>query len=80
MGACAGAARRRARPPRRRVSTLIDDAGFAAVDLGSNANAAVMEAPCRPGSVYGEEDRLPDALAVVEAVRRGQEMPPTPRY
>ena len=37
-------------------------------------------APRRPGSVYGEEYRLPDALTVVETVRRGQEIPPTPRY
>ena len=40
---------------KRIVSTLIEDAGFAAVDLGSNADAAVMEAPRRPGSVYGED-------------------------
>jgi predicted dinucleotide-binding enzyme len=65
---------------KRTVSTLIEDSGFAAVDLGSNADAAVMEAPRRPGAVYGEEYRLPEALAVVEAVRRGQEIPPTPRY
>jgi predicted dinucleotide-binding enzyme len=65
---------------KRTVSTLIEDAGFAAVDLGSNADAAVMEAPRRPGSVYGEEYRLPEALAVAEAVRRGEEIPPTPRY
>ena len=65
---------------KRTVSTLIEDAGFAAVDLGSNADAAVMEAPRRPGSVYGEEYRLPEALAVVEALGRGQAIPPTPRY
>jgi predicted dinucleotide-binding enzyme len=65
---------------KRIVSTLIEDAGFAAVDLGSNADAAVMEAPRRPGSVYGEEYRLPEARAVADAVRRGQEIPPTPHY
>ena len=62
------------------VATLIEDAGFAAVDLGPNAVAAVMEAPRRPGSVYGEEYRLPEARAVAEAVRRGDEIPPTPDY
>jgi predicted dinucleotide-binding enzyme len=62
------------------VSTLIEDAGFAAVDLGSNADAAVMEAPRRPGSVYGEEYRLAEARAVAEAVHQGHEIPPTPHY
>ena len=65
---------------KRIVAQLIEDAGFAAVDLGANAEAAVMEAPRRPGSVYGEEYRLPEALAVVEALGRGQAIPPTPRY
>jgi len=62
------------------VATLIEDAGFAAVDLGSTAVAAVMEAPRRPGSVYGEEYRLPEARAVAEAVEQGHEIPPTPDY
>jgi 8-hydroxy-5-deazaflavin:NADPH oxidoreductase len=62
------------------VAKLIEDAGFAAVDLGSNADAAVMEAPRRPGSVYGEEYRLPEARAVAAAVRQGHEIPPTPHY
>jgi 8-hydroxy-5-deazaflavin:NADPH oxidoreductase len=62
------------------VATLIEDAGFAAVDLGSTAVAAVMEAPRRPGSVYGEEYRLPEARAVAEAVEHGGEIPPTPDY
>jgi hypothetical protein len=62
------------------VAKLIEDAGFAAVDLGSNADAAVMEAPRRPGSVYGEEYRLPEARAVAEAVHQGHEIPPTPHY
>jgi hypothetical protein len=39
-----------------------------------------MEAPRRPGSVYGEGYRLPDALAVVEAVKAGEAIPPTPSY
>jgi len=62
------------------VATLIEDAGFAAVDLGSTAVAAVMEAPRRRGSVYGEEYRLPEARAVAEAVEQGHEIPPTPDY
>jgi 8-hydroxy-5-deazaflavin:NADPH oxidoreductase len=37
------------------VSKLIDDAGFAPVDVGGLADAAVMEAPRREGAVYGEE-------------------------
>ncbi len=62
------------------VMGLIADAGYAPVDLGSNADAAVMEAPRRPGAVYGEEYRLPEAEKVVEAVRAGEEIPPTPTY
>lgn len=62
------------------VAKLIDDAGFAPVDVGGTADCAVMEAPRRPGAVYGEEYRLGDALAVVEAVRNGRRIPPTPQY
>jgi 8-hydroxy-5-deazaflavin:NADPH oxidoreductase len=62
------------------VAKLIEDAGFAAVDLGSTAHAAVMEAPRRPGSVYGEEYRLPQAHAVADALRHGHPIPPTPHY
>jgi predicted dinucleotide-binding enzyme len=62
------------------VSGLIADSGYVAVDVGSNANAAVMEAPRRDGAVYGEEYRLPDAEKVVEAVRAGGDIPPTPVY
>jgi predicted dinucleotide-binding enzyme len=65
---------------KRVVMELISDAGYAPVDLGSNADAAVMEAPRRPDAVYGEEYRLPDAEKVVEAVRAGEEIPPTPSY
>lgn len=39
-----------------------------------------MEAPRRPGAVYGEEYRLPEADAVVEAVGTGRPIPPTPTY
>jgi predicted dinucleotide-binding enzyme len=62
------------------VSRLVDDAGFAAVDLGGTATCAVMEAPRRHGAVYGEEYRFADATAVVAAVRDGRPIPPTPRY
>ena len=62
------------------VASLITDAGFLAVDLGGTADATVMEAPRRAGAVYGEEYRGLDARAVVEAVRNGRPLPPTPRY
>jgi predicted dinucleotide-binding enzyme len=59
---------------------LIRDAGFEPVDVGGLADAAVMEAPRRPGAVYGEEYRPADARAVVEAVRAGSPIPPAPSY
>jgi predicted dinucleotide-binding enzyme len=62
------------------VSDLIAAMGYQPVDLGGTAGCEVMEAPRRPGSVYGEEYRLPDALAVVEAVNAGEPIPPTPSY
>jgi predicted dinucleotide-binding enzyme len=62
------------------VAGLIDDAGFAPVDLGGTAGCAVMEAPRRAGAVYGEEYRLAEAQTVVEVVRAGRPIPPTPRY
>jgi 8-hydroxy-5-deazaflavin:NADPH oxidoreductase len=62
------------------VMGLIADAGYVPVDVGSNADAAVMEAPRRHGAVYGEEYRQPDAEQVVEAVKSGEEIPPTPSY
>jgi len=65
---------------KRLVSGLIEDAGFVAVDVGGTADCSVMEAPRRPGAVYGEQYRLADALAVVEALHAGQPIPPTPRY
>jgi 8-hydroxy-5-deazaflavin:NADPH oxidoreductase len=39
-----------------------------------------MEAPRRKGAVYGEEYRAADGDAVVEAIRAGRAIPPTPRY
>ena len=62
------------------VSGLITDAGYVAVDLGGTVGCAVMEAPRRAGAVYGEEYRLADAQAVLEAVRTGRPIPPVPEY
>jgi 8-hydroxy-5-deazaflavin:NADPH oxidoreductase len=62
------------------VCALIEEAGYAAVDLGGTATCQVMEAPRRPGAVYGEEYRAADAQAVVDPVRTGSEIPPTPSY
>jgi predicted dinucleotide-binding enzyme len=62
------------------VSRLVDDAGYAPVLLAGIDTCAVMEAPRRPGAVYGEEYRMPDAAAVVDAVRAGRPIPRTPTY
>src|SRR5690348_2758309 len=62
------------------VCGLIEEAGYVAVDLGGTGTCQVMEAPRRPAAVYGEEYRAADAQAVVEAVRGGGEIPPTPSY
>jgi len=62
------------------VSGFIDGLGFVPVDCGGTKGCAVMEAPRRPGAVYGEEYRLPEALQVLEAVRANRPIPPTPRY
>lgn len=62
------------------VGRLVEDAGYVPVDLGGIDECAVMEAPRRPGAVYGEEYRAADAATVVEAVRAGRPIPPTPAY
>ena len=62
------------------VMGLIADAGYAPVDLGGTAGCEAMEMPRREGAVYGEEYRLPDAERVVEAVRAGETIPPTPSF
>jgi hypothetical protein len=49
------------------VEGLIDDAGFVPLDVGSAADAAIMEAPRRAGAVYGEEFGLADARAFLSA-------------
>ena len=65
---------------KRVVMGLIADAGYAPVDVGGTGEAAVMESPPRPGAVYGEEYRLPEAERVVEALNAGEEIPSTPSY
>jgi len=62
------------------VADLIEDMGYLPVDLGSTQTCEVMEAPRRPGAVYGEEYRAADAQAVVDAVRDSHPIPPTPTY
>ena len=62
------------------VGRLVEDAGYVPIDLGGIDECAVMEAPRRPGAVYGEEYRAGDAAAVVEAVLAGRPIPPTPTY
>ena len=59
------------------VAGLISDAGFAAADLGGLADAGPMEAPRRPGGLYGEEYRPADAETAVAALRAGRPLPPT---
>jgi predicted dinucleotide-binding enzyme len=65
---------------KRIVARLIEEMGYVPVDLGGTEACAVMEAPRRDGAVYGEEYRSADAQAVVEAVRDGRPIPPTPSY
>jgi predicted dinucleotide-binding enzyme len=67
-------------PARQLVCGLVSDAGYQPVDLGDVATCAVMEAPRRPGAVYGEEWRLPEAEHVRAAVAAGRPIPPTPVY
>jgi 8-hydroxy-5-deazaflavin:NADPH oxidoreductase len=54
---------------KRVVAGLIDDAGFTPVDIGGTADAAPMEAPRRPGAVYGEEVHEDEARAFVAKLR-----------
>jgi 8-hydroxy-5-deazaflavin:NADPH oxidoreductase len=53
---------------KRVVAGLIDDAGFTPVDMGTTADAAPMEAPRRPGAVYGEEYHESEAREFVTNV------------
>jgi 8-hydroxy-5-deazaflavin:NADPH oxidoreductase len=54
---------------KRVVAGLIADAGFTPVDMGGTADAAPMEAPRRPGAVYGEEVHEEEARAFVANLR-----------
>jgi 8-hydroxy-5-deazaflavin:NADPH oxidoreductase len=54
---------------KRVVAGLIEDAGFTPIDVGGTADAAPMEAPRRPGAVYGEEVHEAEARAFVEGLR-----------
>jgi predicted dinucleotide-binding enzyme len=51
------------------VARLIDDAGFTPVDLGGLGDATPMEAPRRPGAVYGEEYHEEDARRFLAELR-----------
>jgi 8-hydroxy-5-deazaflavin:NADPH oxidoreductase len=62
------------------VAGLSDDAGFDPVNVGTAAESEIIEAPRRRRAVYGEEYRLEDAQAAVEAVHAGRPIPPTPEY
>jgi predicted dinucleotide-binding enzyme len=59
---------------------LIDQCGWIGIDLGAIDDCAVMEAPRRPGAVYGEEYRADAAAAVVAALRAHTPIPATPHY
>ena len=54
---------------RETVKKLIREIGFAQVDVGGTADAAVMEAPRREGAVYGEEFSKSEALEFLEKAR-----------
>jgi predicted dinucleotide-binding enzyme len=62
------------------VARIIEEMGFVPVEVGGLSEATPMEAPRRPGAVYGEEYRLADAEAYLNAIRRGQPPPPLPNY
>jgi 8-hydroxy-5-deazaflavin:NADPH oxidoreductase len=53
------------------VKKLIREIGFAQVEVGGTADAAVMEAPRREGAVYGEELNKKEALEFLENARAG---------
>jgi len=51
------------------VKKLIREIGFAQVEVGGTADAAIMEAPRREGAVYGEELNKKEALEFLEKAR-----------
>jgi predicted dinucleotide-binding enzyme len=62
------------------VAGLVEAVGYVAIDLADIDSCGIMEAPRRPGAVYGEEYRKADADAVVAAVRAGRPIPLPPVY
>jgi 8-hydroxy-5-deazaflavin:NADPH oxidoreductase len=54
---------------KRIVAGLITDSGFEPVDMGGWAQVPIMEAPRRPGAVYGEAYHPEEARRIAEAVR-----------
>jgi 8-hydroxy-5-deazaflavin:NADPH oxidoreductase len=53
------------------VAQLIEESGFTAVDMGGWDTVRFMEAPRRPGAVYGEEYHLPEARAFIKSIKAG---------
>jgi predicted dinucleotide-binding enzyme len=51
------------------VARLIEDSGFTPIDIGGLDDAAPMEAPRRPGAVYGEELHEADARDFVARLK-----------
>lgn len=58
------------------VEPLIATVGFVPIFVGGPAERTLMEAPRRPGAVYGEEDTPDGASRAVEAYRRGRPIQP----
>lgn len=52
------------------AAEVIGSSGFHPVDIGGWAQVRYMEAPRRPGAVYGEEYTAADAMRIAEAVRK----------
>jgi predicted dinucleotide-binding enzyme len=52
------------------VAQLIADSGFVPIDIGGLDDAAPMEAPRRPGAVYGEEYHEADAKEFLANLRK----------
>lgn len=57
------------------VAELIDDAGFAPLLVGGLGDAAPMEAPRRPGALYGEEYQQHQADAIKAALASDSALP-----
>lgn len=55
------------------VAELIEDSGFTPVDVGGLADATPMEAPRRPGAVYGEEFHEADARRFLAQLGSGDD-------